>query len=155
MKNILVINPGSTSTKVAIYKSNSAGKADEIFSETITHSAKDLDKFETTASQEAFRAKAVTDFLSKNNITELDCCAGRGATVKSLSAGSYRINENMLKELRTEKYSNHASNLGALIAHTYVDWIAPVKIFAGEHELNALAEAGSRYIFGTESLKEY
>ncbi len=118
MKNILVINPGSTSTKVALYKSEVSGKVAEVFSESISHTTKDLEKFETTAAQEPFRAKAVTDFLSKNKITELDCCAGRGAPVKPLTAGSYEINELMLEELRSEKYSNHASNLGALIAHS-------------------------------------
>ncbi len=118
MKKILVVNPGSTSTKVALYSSENGGKVEEIASKSLTHPAEELDKFETTASQESFRADAVSDFLTENNVTELDCCAGRGAPVKALAAGSYGINETMLDELRTEKYSNHASNLGALIAHS-------------------------------------
>ncbi len=118
MKKILVINPGSTSTKVALFSSDFSGKVEEVASKSLTHSAEELDKFETTAAQEPFRAEAVSDFLKENNVTELDCCAGRGAPVKALEAGSYSINETMLKELRCEKYSNHASNLGALIANT-------------------------------------
>ena len=118
MKKILVINPGSTSTKVALFESDSAGDVKEIASKSLTHSAQELDKFESTSAQEAFRAKAVSDFLKENEVVELDCCAGRGAPVKALSAGSYGINSIMLEELRTEKYSNHASNLGALIAHS-------------------------------------
>jgi len=121
MKKILVINPGSTSTKVALYESVSAGKVREIATKSLTHSAEELDKFETTAAQEGFRANAVSEFLKENNVSELDCCAGRGAPVKALTAGSYGINETMLEELRTEKYSNHASNLGALIAHSVAE----------------------------------
>ncbi|MCP4298543.1 MAG: butyrate kinase, partial [Proteobacteria bacterium] len=93
-----------------------SGKVEEIASKSLTHSPDELDRFETTAAQEAYRSKAVTDFLKENDVTELDCCAGRGAPVKPLAAGSYAINDKMLEELRTEKYSNHASNLGALIA---------------------------------------
>ena len=121
MKTILVINPGSTSTKVALYESDLAGKVKEIDSISLTHSAEELDQFETTAAQEGFRSQAVADFLEENKITKLDCCAGRGAPVKAMDAGSYSINETMLDELRTEKYSSHASNLGALIAHSVAE----------------------------------
>lgn len=121
MKKILVINPGSTSTKAALYSSDISGKVEEIASQSLTHSPEELDQFETTAQQEAFRAQTVTDFLKENDVTELDCCAGRGAPVKALEAGSYGINETMLEELRTEKYSNHPSNLGALIAHSVAE----------------------------------
>ena len=118
MKKILVINPGSTSTKSALYESDSAGVVREIASQSLTHSSEELDQYESTAAQEAFRSQTVTDFLKENNVEELHCCAGRGAPVKSLSAGRYSINETMLEELRIEKYSNHPSNLGALIAHS-------------------------------------
>jgi butyrate kinase len=118
MKKILVINPGSTSTKVALYESGRSGKVQEIASKSITHKPEDLDQFETTSAQEEFRTQTVSDFLAVNNVTHLDCAVGRGAPVKALSAGSYGINETMLEELRTEKYSNHASNLGALIAYS-------------------------------------
>ncbi|MDA3809800.1 MAG: butyrate kinase [Spirochaetaceae bacterium] len=121
MKKILVINPGSTSTKVALFSSDSSGNVKELASQSLTHGAEDLDVFNSTADQEEFRTQAVTDFLKKNKITELDCCAGRGAPVKALSAGSYKINDTMLEELRTEKYSNHASNLGALIAFSVAE----------------------------------
>lgn len=121
MKKILVINPGSTSTKVALFSSDEAGTVEEIAAKSLTHSSAELDRFKTTAEQESFRAQTVNDFLLENNVTELDCCAGRGAPVKALEAGSYRINETMLEELRTEKYSNHPSNLGALIAYSVAE----------------------------------
>ncbi len=116
MKKILVINPGSTSTKVALYESDLSGVVKEYASKSITHKVEDLDKFKTTPEQESYRAKAVTEFLIEHKIESLDCCVGRGAPVKALIAGSYNINNSMLQDLRTEKYSNHASNLGALIA---------------------------------------
>ncbi|MBB6478843.1 butyrate kinase [Spirochaeta isovalerica] len=121
MKKILVVNPGSTSTKVALYESGKAGNVKEIASRSITHSRAELDNFETTAAQEAYRADTVAQFLKENNVNELHCCAGRGAPVKALDAGSYGINDIMLNDLRTEKYSNHPSNLGALIAHSVAE----------------------------------
>ncbi|MGL1894265.1 MAG: butyrate kinase [Spirochaetaceae bacterium] len=121
MKKILIINPGSTSTKVALYESDRSGVAKEYASKSITHKADELDKFETTSDQEKFRAEAVSEFLKENKIDSLDCCVGRGAPVKALTAGSYNINTNMLEDLRSEKYSNHASNLGALIAYSVAE----------------------------------
>lgn len=118
MKKILVINPGSTSTKVALYESNSSSMVKESASTTITHKIEDLEKFKTLSEQESLRAETVSDFLIEHKIESLDCCVGRGAPVKPLTAGSYTINNSMLEDLRTEKYSNHASNLGALIAYS-------------------------------------
>lgn len=118
MKKILVINPGSTSTKVALYQSDRAGRVYEVASQSLSHKRDELDQFKNTADQENFRSKAVKDFLSENKIDHLDCSVGRGAPIKPLIAGSYGINELMMNELREEKYTNHASNLGALIARS-------------------------------------
>lgn len=118
---ILVINPGSTSTKVALYESAMAGKVKEIASKTVNHSREDLEKFSSTAAQEDLRSGEVVEFLKEHNVEKIDCSVGRGAIVKALTAGSYSINETMIHELRTEKYSNHASNLGALIARSMGD----------------------------------
>ncbi len=116
MKNILVINPGSTSTKVAIYIYSTDGKLKEQIRENIKHSPEELEKMKDPIEQLEFRTEAVINFLNDNEITELAAIVGRGGLVRPIPAGSYRINERMKKDLKEARYGSHASNLGALIA---------------------------------------
>lgn len=114
MEKILVINPGSTSTKIAIYFDNS-----KIFETNISHDAAELNKFERIVDQRDFRKKHILDVLGKENykISHFTVIIGRGGLLKPLSAGTYRIDENMVSDLKACKYGEHASNLGAIIAY--------------------------------------
>ncbi|MDD3427954.1 MAG: butyrate kinase [Caldisericia bacterium] len=114
MEKILVINPGSTSTKIAIYFDNS-----KIFETNIAHDAAELNKFERIVDQCDFRKKHILDILEKENykISDFTIIVGRGGLLKPLSAGTYRIDENMVSDLKACKYGEHASNLGAIIAY--------------------------------------
>ncbi len=116
MKNILVVNPGSTSTKVAIYTYSDKGKLTEHLKENIKHPPEELEKMKDPVEQLGFRTEAVMNFLKKNNIQILSAIVGRGGLVRPIPAGSYKINEKMKEDLRTARYGTHASNLGALIA---------------------------------------
>ena len=110
---ILAINPGSTSTKIAIYMNGSV-----VFLKTIRHSAEDLSQFKTIADQYEYRRNIIYEEL-KNADIRLDLIRivmGRGGLVKPIPAGVYRVNEAMKKELLEAKNGEHASNLGALIA---------------------------------------
>jgi butyrate kinase len=111
---ILTINPGNTSTKVGLFEDQTAKQA-----ETIRHSREETDKFESIADQLDFRKKAVENFLAKNNIKleSIDYFIGRGGYMKPLKSGLYEVNNKMLDDLKTIKYGEHASNLGALIAN--------------------------------------
>jgi len=113
MHRILTINPGSTSTKVAVYKDEHP-----IFVETIPHSAKEISAFPRIADQYAFRRDAVLRLLDAQEIRldSLDAVVGRGGILKPIPSGTYRVNERMLDELRHPKEREHASNLGAIIA---------------------------------------
>ena len=110
---ILVINPGSTSTKVAIWKDEEL-----ILQETIKHPADKLDKFPCVVDQFNLRLQAVdsaiADWLEPDKLSAI---AARGGPLRPLEGGTYAINEPMLDDLRTARYSNHASNLGAILAH--------------------------------------
>lgn len=109
----LVINPGSTSTKIAVY---SEGKS--LFQENLSHDSDALAGYERMTDQYEFREKAIMDCLKKQNISVGDLVAviGRGGLLKPIESGVYKVNEDMLKDLKTARYGEHASNLGALIA---------------------------------------
>ncbi|MDD4050627.1 MAG: butyrate kinase [candidate division Zixibacteria bacterium] len=110
---ILVINPGSTSTKVAVFYGR-----EEVHRQTIEHPADDLARFAHVAEQFDLRLQGIEAWLESLPAADLafDAIAGRGAPLKPLEGGTYIITETMLNDIRTSKYSNHASNLGALLA---------------------------------------
>lgn len=113
MYHILTINPGSTSTKIALYEDEHP-----LFVETISHSSEEIAAFPRIADQYAFRRDAVLSLLDEQGITpdSLDAVVGRGGILRSIPSGAYRVNEKMLDELRRPKEREHASNLGAIIA---------------------------------------
>ena len=110
---ILVINPGSTSTKVAVYRGSR-----EMHARNIEHSAPELARFNLVSEQFDLRREAIGKWL--DTLSEKDrrfaAVAGRGAPLKPLEGGTYAISAQMLDDVRTSRYSNHASNLGALLA---------------------------------------
>lgn len=109
----LVINPGSTTTKVAVFDDTN-----EIASATAEHDPVKLNSFKRTADQAPYRLEAILEFLSENNIDEasLNGVVSRGGITKPISAGTYRINRTMLDDLIEAKRADHPSNLGAVIA---------------------------------------
>jgi butyrate kinase len=113
MYRVLIINPGSTSTKVALYEDEHP-----LFVETIHHSAGEIAVFAHIADQYAFRRDAVLSLLDEHQIglDSLDAVVGRGGILRPIPSGTYRVNERMLDELRHPKEREHASNLGAIIA---------------------------------------
>ncbi|MBA7484375.1 MAG: butyrate kinase [Spirochaeta sp.] len=117
MYNILVINPGSTSTKIALYQTGADSALTEQLIENITYKPDQLDKLKSPITQLPLRIRTVKDFLKRNQVTRLDAVAGRGGLVRPIPAGSYRITKKMIDDLSSGSYGSHASNLGALIAH--------------------------------------
>lgn len=112
----LVINPGSTSTKIAVFLNQGV-----IMNETIFHSNEELSKFPTIFSQTPFRKQLILQKLTENdiNISKIDYFVGRGGLLRPLQSGTYLVNEQMLEDLQSEKYGSHASNLGAIIANDF------------------------------------
>lgn len=113
MTRLLIINPGSTSTKIAVYDD------ENIFcEETLRHSSEEISKFDKTYDQYEFRKKLIIDTLNKNNISmaSLDGIVGRGGLLKPIEGGTYEVNKGMLEDLKTGYLGEHASNLGGIIA---------------------------------------
>ncbi len=110
---ILVINPGSTSTKVALYDDETP-----VFTESIHHSADELARFKNLAEQENFRKQEVIKILKAHGVDlkTLNAVVGRGGILKPIKAGTYMVNEKLLFDLKHSKVE-HASNLGGIIAY--------------------------------------
>jgi butyrate kinase len=113
---ILAINPGSTSTKFALY----AGET-PVFVKSIRHSEAELAAFRgrSILEQQQFRAQQIEAALSEagHNISQLHAVVGRGGLLPPVASGTYVVNDDMLEELRLAKRGEHASNLGAFLAH--------------------------------------
>jgi butyrate kinase len=112
---ILTINPGSTSTKVAIFKLRDS--LQQLVYQNIEHSNEMLEKCKNLIDQLELRTHCILDVVTKNHITKINCIVSRGGLLQPVSAGSYAINSKMLDDLTNNRYGTHASNLGALIAN--------------------------------------
>ena len=110
---ILVINPGSTSTKIGVYLNIKA-----IFLKTINHSESELAKYNKIIDQLTFRKEIIIREIIKAeiNLKKIQIIIGRGGLLKPIESGIYAINERMKEDLKNAKYGEHASNLGALLA---------------------------------------
>ena len=111
---ILVINPGSTSTAIALFEDNRL-----LDKEIIRHSSEELSEYIKIFNQHKFREEIIINFLKKKNIdiNSLDAIVGRGGVLKPVKSGTYRINKLMLEDLKERPRIEHASNLGAVIAY--------------------------------------
>lgn len=164
-KKILVINPGSTSTKVAVYEDENV-----LFEKTLRHQTEEIQQFDSIPAQRDWRKDIINEFLAENNfdVKELAAVVGRGGLVKPIEGGTYNVNEALEKDLTDGYAGQHASNLGGLIAKeiatplgipafivdpTTVDELEPLARYTGNaefkktviwHSLNQKA-VGRRY----------
>ncbi len=115
---ILAVNPGSTSTKTGLFRGEEA-----VAKESISHSVEELAPFKHLIEQFEMRREKVLSFLEGTGFApkDLDAVVGRGGLLKPIVGGTYRVNEKMLSELRAGEHGEHASNLGAVIAHSIAE----------------------------------
>ncbi|MFZ2636911.1 MAG: butyrate kinase [Rectinemataceae bacterium] len=113
LQRVLVVNPGSTSTKIAVFEG-----ATRLFDQGLTHSAEELSAYPTIASQYEFRDHAIRAVLAARgfDMSTLGAVVGRGGLLKPIPGGVYRVNDDMKADIEEARYGEHASNLGALIA---------------------------------------
>nr|WP_277998798.1 butyrate kinase [Moorella sulfitireducens] len=110
----MVINPGSTSTKIGLFENEN-----EIFRREIEHPAQELARFPRVIDQIEFRKNTILQVLAEHNfeVKELSAIAARGGALPPVAGGAYTVNARMLEVLRSDKIPEHASNLAALIAY--------------------------------------
>src|SRR3569832_2436546 len=115
---ILVINPGSTSTKFAVYDGHAA-----LLTATLRHSESDLEAYRgrPILEQAGFRKELIEGELRRAGIelSTLAAIGGRGGLLRPLTSGTYQVDRTMLEELQEAKRGEHASNLGAVLAHDF------------------------------------
>lgn len=170
---ILIINPGSTSTKIGVYEDEK-----ELFEETLRHSTEEIAKYATIFDQKGFRKEVILNILKEKNfdIKTLSAVVGRGGMLKPMAGGTYTVSDDLVADLKAAKYGQHASNLGGLIAReiadelglpsfivdpVVVDELEPVARFSGVPELprrsvfHALNQKAVAKRFGKESGRGY
>ena len=115
---ILAINPGSTSTKVALFEDEEL-----LYKETIRHKQKEMITFEFVKDQTEFRLKLIEKFLKKvkTDLESIDAFIGRGGLMKPVKSGVYLVNDRMIEDLMSNKFGEHASNLGGVLAKELAD----------------------------------
>lgn len=111
---LLIINPGSTSTKIGVYENETP-----ILVETLRHSTEEIEKYANIYEQFEFRKNVILKVLQERdiNISTLNAIVGRGGLLKPIQGGTYAINEAMLADLKLGIQGQHASNLGGIIAN--------------------------------------
>lgn len=116
----LVINPGSTSTKVAVFKG-----AEQVFAETVPLSKETLERFPHVMDQKTFRHEQVLAALAANGVDLRDIAGviGIGGWLHPTSGGVYGVNADAYDDLSTCRYAEHVSNLGGVIARDIADAI--------------------------------
>ena len=150
---ILSINPGSTSTKIALFDGRN-----EVFFKTLRHSADKILSYERIIDQYEFRKKMILEVLVENNIDieELSAIVGRGGLLKPVPSGVYEVNEAMISYLFNAIGGEHASNLGAILAISLAKDVPGCRAFIADpvvvDELSDVARVSGHPLFKKVSI---
>ncbi len=143
----LIINPGSTSTKIGVFEDETL-----LFEETLRHSTEEISQYASIVDQKDFRKNIILTILSDKNfdLKDLNMVVGRGGMLKPIPGGTYAVTDDLLEDLKIGKQGQHASNLGGILAReigdslgipsfivdpVVVDELAPVSRYSGVPEL--------------------
>ncbi len=115
---VFIINPGATSTKIAIFD-----EENEIYKTTIDHSAAEIAPFPTVIAQKDFRKDIILKTLKEAgySLQDFDAVCGRGGLMRHIPSGTYRVSDQVVEDLQNARFGEHASNLGALLARELGD----------------------------------
>jgi butyrate kinase len=145
---ILAINPGSTSTKIAVFQNDSP-----IFVKNISHPSNELAQFEHVADQFHFRKEIIYKELEDADIQidKISAVVGRGGMLKPIASGVYLVNEAMKSDLHERPIKEHASNLGGLIADDIARSLPHAKAYIADpvvvDELDDIARVSGHPVF--------
>ena len=143
----LIINPGSTSTKIGVFEDETL-----LFDETLRHPTEEIAKYDSIIAQKDFCKNIIVDFLKEKNfdIHSLNVIVGRGGLLKPIPSGTYAVTDELLHDLEIGVQGQHASNLGGILAReigdsigvpsyivdpVVVDELEPVARYSGVPEL--------------------
>ncbi len=143
----LIINPGSTSTKIGVFEDETL-----LFEETLRHSTEEIGQYASIVDQKDFRKNIITNLLKEKDfdMKSLNMVVGRGGMLKPIPGGTYAVTDELLHDLKIGKQGQHASNLGGILAReigdeigvpsyivdpVVVDELIPVARYSGVPEL--------------------
>ncbi|MBQ8596834.1 MAG: butyrate kinase [Lachnospiraceae bacterium] len=143
----LIINPGSTSTKIGVFEDETL-----LFEETLRHSTEEIAQYASIVDQKDFRKNIILSILEEKNfdIKSLQVVVGRGGMLKPIPGGTYAVSDDLLEDLKIGKQGQHASNLGGILAReigdsigvpsyivdpVVVDELMPISRYSGVPEL--------------------
>lgn len=123
---ILAINPGSTSTKIAVFENEK-----NVFLKNIKHSAEELKPFNNITDQYEFRKETILRELKEagQDVNTICCIMGRGGLTKPIPSGVYEVNDKMKNDMLNSPFGEHASNLGGFIADDIAKGLKDVKAY--------------------------
>ncbi|NBI92375.1 butyrate kinase [Lachnospiraceae bacterium] len=116
----LIINPGSTSTKIGVFEDETL-----LFEETLRHSTEEIAQYASIVDQKDFRKNIILDLMKEKDfdMKSLDVIVGRGGMLKPIPGGTYAVTDNLLEDLKAGVQGQHASNLGGILAREIADTI--------------------------------
>lgn len=143
----LIINPGSTSTKIGVFEDETL-----LFEETLRHSTEEISQYASIVDQKDFRKNIIVNLLKEKDfdINSLNVIVGRGGMLKPIVSGTYAVSDDLLEDLKIGKQGQHASNLGGILAReigdsigvpsyivdpVVVDELMPIARYSGVSEL--------------------
>ena len=143
----LIINPGSTSTKIGVFEDETL-----LFEETLRHSTEEISQYASIIDQKDFRKDIIVSFLKEKDfdVKSLNMVVGRGGMLKPIPGGTYAVSDALLEDLKIGKQGQHASNLGGILAReigdsigvpsyivdpVVVDELCPIARYSGVPEL--------------------
>ena len=117
---VLIINPGATSTKIAVFEEDQ-----QLFKLGIDHSAEELDRFEKVIDQADYRKEAILTAVAEAGfqLTDFDAVCGRGGLYRPIPSGTYAVNDKVMADVEAAPYGEHPSNLGAYLAKKIGDMV--------------------------------
>lgn len=117
---VLVINPGATSTKVAVFE-----EEQEMLKKSIVHTAQELEGFDRVIDQADFRQRAVLEAVAEGGfrLEDFDAVCGRGGLYRPIPSGTYAVSDRVMQDVEQAPYGEHPSNLGAYLARRIGDLV--------------------------------
>ena len=117
---LLIINPGDTSTKIAVFEDE-----EQLFKVTIDHSAEELDQFPRVIDQADYRKEAILKAITEAGyqLTDFAAVCGRGGLYRAIPSGTYAVNDRVMADVEAAPYGEHPSNLGAYLARKLGDMV--------------------------------
>lgn len=115
---VLVINPGATSTKVAVFE-----EEQELLKKSIVHTAQELEGFDRVIDQADFRQRAVLEAVAEGGfrLEDFNAVCGRGGLYRPIPSGTYAVSDRVMQDVEQAPYGEHPSNLGAYLARRIGD----------------------------------